>query len=831
MRVPSPMSSLGSPPARLRALLIAALLGRAGLVPAPPTVRASAVTGTVLDAASSQPLVGAHVVLEPAGATPGEFQAPIRTAVTDDAGRYRFDNVATGAYRLQVRAIGYRATRLDLQLPAFSEFRLSVGLDLQPILLTPISVDAPGTALGRGARGALGGTEDVGRVALERYRQERYLSSDVRGLTEADMVEAITLGETDLLRTFQRLPGVTTRDDFTAQLWTRGARWTETRVYYDGLPLFNPFHAAGMFSAVPPDAVGAGFFHPGVRTAALGEGAAAALELSSRTAGDTTWAGTAELSVLSARVAIDRRLAGGRAGILVAARRSYADLVSASIPYAFHDLASRLDVPVGERSAVEVSGLWAEDALRGDVRDLLQQNRGRWGNLMGRVSLVTPVGSAQMRHSVGASRFAMHLRLLPDSGRLSTDTTASHEPVDNRLSYVTVGGDVAPSAPGRLAWRAGYEIVQQSLSYFGGPPTPYARTAPIGALYRGADSIGSASGGFALAGRLAVLALWGEGRGTLLDRVTAQAGVRVEGGRAVRNAGPIRVAPRVLLRYDPTDRGLTLTAGWGRSYQYTQTIAPTGPRIGPDLHLTDVWLLAGDSVPAIRSDVVTAGAEWWIADAWLGAVNVYGRWASGVTEPDPTPGYLLRPRPPFVVASTYARGMDVAIRRLSGRVSLSLAFSIGRSEVKADTFTYPARSERRRSLDATAMARVGGGLRLGGALTAATGSPFTRFYSSLPRCDSVPGCLIPSVPWHWPAWAEEPSRARTPTYASLDLLADWTWTRRAFELGAYLQVRNATNWRNAVTYIGSRPGPDGCQCDRFERGLPVLPLAGVRVAF
>src|SRR5216117_748071 len=81
--------------------------------------------------------------------------------------------------------------------------------------------------------------------------------------------------------------------------------------------------------------------------ATRGEGAAAALELSSRAAADTAWSGAAEVSVISARATVARRFAGGRSGVMLAARRSYIDLVASAWPYAFQDLTMRLDHALG----------------------------------------------------------------------------------------------------------------------------------------------------------------------------------------------------------------------------------------------------------------------------------------------------------------------------------------------------------------------------------------------------------------------------------------------------------------------------------------------------
>ncbi len=757
---------------------------------------ASSVSGAILDAESGRPLTGARIDLTPLG----------RATISDGAGQYSFGDIAPGAYQVRVRLIGYRPTTLDVELPPSGRLRLSVGLVLRPILLDPLPVTSPATALIRATD-----ADALARVDMERDRQRRYLASDVRGLTAADLLEAQTVGEPDVFRALQRFPGVTTRDDFTAQLWTRGARWSDTRVYFDGLPLFNPVHAAGAISAVQPEAVGAAYFHPGVRSAALGEGAAAALELSSRAAADTTWDGAAEVSVLSARATVARRFAGGRSGVMLAARRSYVDLVASAWRYAFQDLTLRLDHALGASTFVEASGVIQRDDVHGDVSDLLIRNRGHWGAGLGRVSLVERIGPVSLRHSVGISQFTVRLRLLPDTGPFVLTPPPSHEPLDNAIRYVAAGSELAPLAPGRLAWRAGYEIVHQSMTYAGGPPTPYARTAAIGSLF---DTVAIDTAAFRLAGRLSQLALWSEGRWTPAERIAVQLGVRAEFGRKLRNAGSARIAPRVMVRYQLLPRSLSITGGWGRSFQYLQTLAPT---------------------------VVTAGAEYWISRGWLGAITAYRRQSSGVAEPDPTPGSLMVPRPPFVPAIQQARGVDLSLRRLVGIGRFALSYSRLWTTTTAAGFRYPAATERRQTLDATAMIRAARGLNIGGAVTAVSGAPFTRFFLLTPQlCDSiVPRCLARgSVP----SMVEGPNAARAPAHASVDLLADWTWVRQGWELGVALQLHNVFNWRNSSTYVGSElactlsPGPEvrvprPGVCDRFDHGLPLLPSLGVRVAF
>jgi hypothetical protein len=820
-------------------LLLVTLRGAAAQAGPDGAVARGTVLGTILDASTSQALPGAVVMLEPgpAGAVLPARGAPFwatgRTQVTDAQGAYRFTRLPPGEYRLLVRRLGYRPAVVAVDLRQNSPLRLSVGMTVQPIRLEPTEVTAPRSPF----RPAGAGTdrESLGRVDVELYRQREFLESDTRALTQTDLTEAVTLGETDLFRALLRLPGVTTRDDFTAELWTRGAPWSQTRVYYDGMPLFNPLHTVGVFSGVNPDAVGAAFFHPGGRGAALGEGAAAVLNLVSRPARGAEVGGSAELSVVSGRLALDGPL-GRRGGWMVAGRRSYVDLLTdvfadsaGRIPYAFQDLASRVDIPLGA-SSLAVSGLWERDDLRGTVRDLLRDNRGHWGNAVLRASVTTPLGGLVMRHTLGQSRFAANVTrlVLTDTTGTPLDTGLNqvvpvHQPTDNGITETILSGSLESGGAGGSS--AGYEVTGMRQRYVGPSPRPYPLVVVLDTLQ--------------LRVRRTVVAFWGAHRWET-RRFAVDAGVRMELPGSMANVPELAVAPRVSARF-ATGPTFAVSAAFARTYQYTQTIAPAGPGVGPDLHISDVWGMADDTVPALRSDLATLGADAWLGPGWLGTVTVYGRRVTGVAVPDPEPGAQFQGRPLFVTATNRAAGVEVSARRVMGRVTGSIAYSEGVSQMEASGWTYPASAERRRMLDVTGMVRIAQRWRAGAAFTAASGAPFTRFllHTVVPTCDSVfcgGGDTLFTT-----SMLERPNEGRTPAYVTLDLFGEWHQTFGSWTMSAFVQLRNALNRRNAVTYAGSRDGctqPTGDQrlaregvCDDFHRGLPLLPLVGVSVAF
>ncbi len=806
--------------------------------------------GQIVDAETSDPLVGATVVLEPMeggllmqpGRAGGPFLHRSRSVLTGPDGSYRFGNLPPGTYRVHIRRIGYSATSIEVDLRRISRSTVSVGLQIHPIAMTPVRVVQQRENPFALSRYAAAVSPVALRVGDTPGRPGHLMAPDVRALTYEDVVEAVTLGETDIFRAVQRLPGVSARDDYTAVMWTRGGAWDHTRVYFDGLPLYNPTHAGWLVSSVNPDAIGAAFFHPGVRDASIGEGAAGVLDLRSRTGGrNGPIRGAGEVSIVSARATMDGELPADQGGWMIAARRTYLDLATRALeafsegeypqlPFSFTDVIGRLDLRFADRWLVEASGIWERDNLEGDLPGLITGNRAQWGNIGGRITLEGPVGELQGRHTVGMSGFEALIREEGEE-RIGVDMASPYfteRPTDNRVYYVTANSTFSPWTVDDTPpdWSVGIGAVGQEVRYDGPiypPPRALAnRMAPAGVV---AEAGTLHPRRVEMGSDLWYGVLWGERRWTPGERAAIQTGVRLETGPEVRGEGRVRIAPRITMRY-ALDPQLSITAGWGRSFQYTQAIAAAGRGIGPELHLSYLWGLAGDDFPVIRSDVGTLGVERWMGANWVAAANGYYRSAAGMAVPDPTPGLYLN-RPLFVTGRNTAYGAELSARRLTGRWTGSFSYAAALSELSAVGYRYPAPTDRTHTVDATAGYRVVPDLRLGAAFTAATGTPYTRVVGE----DTVQ--------------VGQPGAQRGPMYMSTDLMVDWTTRVWFADITAYLQVRNVLDRGNAVTYQGSEaecldePAPPSmARCtafriveDRFVNGLPRLPLLGFRVAF
>jgi hypothetical protein len=823
--------------------VLATLVVLIALLPLPAAGQAGVVSGTIVDAESAAPLADASVTLEPrdAGALPAGGRAgegPLRaarTGRTDAAGRYYFGAVAEGEYRLLVRRIGYRPATVEIALRGPAESRLSVGLTVQPVALEPVRAGAPARAANPYAGGG-GGAEGAGarRVEVERMRQREHLAPDVRAVTRADVEEGVTLAETDLFRALQRLPGVGARDDYSAELLTRGAPWDHTRVYWDGVPLYHPVHTLGIFSGVNADAVGGVFLHPGAQPVSSGGGAAATLDVRSRRGGTAgARAGSAELSMASLRVAADGETDDGRHAWMLAARQSHVAWLTRRMEdrtrdkdfwatSRFADVAGRYDLRLGGGGALEASALWQRDVVSdGPDGDWLGGTRPRWGSLAARATLRAPLGPWRAELAAGTSRFDADVREREDAARLrgtllSWPTLFSS---GSRVRHLALEGRLEPPAAGAQppVWRAGAGAVRQSVAFHGPPAYPLDLSLPP-ATVRLEEALAY---GFA----------WAEGRWDAPGaRLGVEAGVRVEGGEPVRGGGALRWAPRAAVRLR-AGAGLTFSAAAGRSWQYVQA----GPQLGEQAVTQHLWMLAGDSVPALVSDVATVGAEAWLGGAWLASVAAYERRSAGLTVTDPRPGEVVG-RPLYAEGSLRAEGVELSVRRLAGRWTGSASYSWGVSTTRAAGLEYAGEGDQRHALDLAVRGRLGGGWKAGAAFTAASGPAFTRFYGGSAHCVESGRCTWAELPR-----AGEPGTLRAPAYASLDLDAEWSRDFGGWRLAAFLQVHNALARSNPARYnhsvhyarcgVGVPDPAGGCVDDVWSRGLPLLPVLGLRAAF
>ncbi|HEY9227685.1 MAG TPA: TonB-dependent receptor, partial [Gemmatimonadaceae bacterium] len=756
------------------------------------------------------------------------FFAAARAATTKSDGSYEFSDLPVGAYRLYVRRLGYEAATLDVELSSVEAAQLSVGLTVVPIRLRAMRVQPSDSGVQGSADGKPGfrvATNNA-RIDAERLRQRTFLGTDVREITQPDIAEAATLGGSDLFRALQRLPGVGSYDDWATDLWIRGGRADQTRVYFDGLPFLNPLHALGTVSGIGSDAIGSAVLHPGVRPASVGGEGIAVLDLRSRSGGGSGKIRAAGgVASTDMGLSLDQSIGNGRASWMVAARSSVADVfpriqtyIGKGLAYqgSFKEYVARGDLDLGGGRRLEASILRTNDDVTNRYNDS-QLFESDWSNDIKRITLHFPFARVSTTHTLGKSQFTT-LRSL---GTLYADTSSVPRPflsMNSVADLLMLSGEIRPHANGEPTWAAGYSVVTERAGFRA--PGYTLMWNDLTNQIRGDDE------------RLSYTTLWADRRWRMGSRVTVGAGLRADiGGRYIESK--VRYAPSLQGRYS-LDAATSLSVGIGRSHQYVQELPlleTSKTEFAPG-----TWLVAGREAPFIKNDQLNVGVERWTGAGILLTANAYARRSTGIAAPDPRPGAATS-RPFFVPAIETTQGFELSARRLTGRVTGSIAYSLGHATRESANLTFAAPGDRRHALDATLMARLGS-FRVGSAFAAMSGLPYTRAeYGKVVRDPNDPNAFI----WERPTQFGPPNAQRFPVYASLDPMLDWTRAIRGVNVTVFAQVSDVLDRRNFMWYWGSYSGacpeglnPDFVGCvggDLLLRPVRPIPGLGVRIAF
>jgi hypothetical protein len=190
----------------------------------------ASLAGVVRDADSGQPLVGATVVLVDVD----------RGATSDADGRYEITGVAAGPQHMSISALGYDVRTLHALVPTSGTLEVDVALLARPLPMAPVEVEL---------RAPFRGLEAPGVSATS----DRYVSSEAMrnhpGLSEPDALRALSGGAAQV------------EPEATTGLHAHGGTPDQLAYVLDGIPVFDPVHAAGMLSAWSADALASVMLH------------------------------------------------------------------------------------------------------------------------------------------------------------------------------------------------------------------------------------------------------------------------------------------------------------------------------------------------------------------------------------------------------------------------------------------------------------------------------------------------------------------------------------------------------------------------------------------
>jgi hypothetical protein len=306
-----------------------------------PTGQANyTISGYIKDAANGEKLIGVSVYVKETGTG----------AVTNSYGFYAIP-VPPGSYNLVISYVGYakltrtvdltdQNVRLDLELN-------EEGKQLQEVVVSTKRED-----------------DNVKNIEMSVNR------IDVRTLQRIPAL----LGEVDVVRSIQLLPGVSTVGEGATGFNVRGGSIDQNLVLLDEAPVYNSSHLFGFFSVFNPDAVKDVKLIKGGIPANYGGRIASILDVRLKEGNAKKPELNGGIGLIFSRLSYESPLFKGKGSFIVAGRRSYADILAQPFlnsdlkgsKFYFYDLTAKANYRINDKNTVYLSGYFGRDVFGAD---------------------------------------------------------------------------------------------------------------------------------------------------------------------------------------------------------------------------------------------------------------------------------------------------------------------------------------------------------------------------------------------------------------------------------------------------------------------------------
>jgi hypothetical protein len=550
------------------------------------------------------------------------------------------------------------------------------------------------------------------------------------------------LGEVDILKAIQLLPGVQSAGEGNAGFYVRGGGPDQNLILLDDATVYNTGHLFGFFSVFNGDAIKNVSLIKGGMPAQFGGRLSSVLDVAMKEGNMNRFQGEGGIGLIASRFSVQGPIQKDKSSFIVSARRTYIDaLVKPFLNkssgfygsgYYFYDLNAKVNYRFSDKDRLFLSGYFGRDVFNFNNAKRSFSTRIPWGNA---------TGTLRWNHVFGPRAFANTTLVFND---YQFDFRAKQENFEVGLS----------SGIRDLGWKTDldfYPSPQHKIKM--GVSVTHHTFVPNVASGR-QDSIvfqpNNASSKYALESAIYIQDDWSIGEkwkinyGIRLSRFTQIGaftryikdanGNRIDSiqyrrGQAIQSYGGLE--PRLTIRYGINESS-SVKAAITRNYQYIHLVTNAGSTLP-----TDLWV---PSTYAVRPQ-----------QSWLYALGYFKNFADNTVETSwevyykdmqnqieykegYTPG-LTDPEEEFVFGRGWSYGSEWLVNKVKGRLTGWVGYTLSWTFRKFPDLNggevYPARFDRRHDISVVSNWDLNKRWKFGAVFVYGTGNAITlpeRFY-------------------------------------------------------------------------------------------------------
>ena len=313
--------------------------------------------GYVRDSVSGELIIGATIIATNNGITKG---------VTSNQYGFYSITLDEGNYVLTISHISYQTKNLKLDL--------ILNLNLNPELISKSSINQ--------------------EVIVYTKRRDANVKNPQMGKIDLS-IEKIRnipafMGEIDILKAIQLLPGVRNAGEGNAGFYVRGGGPDQNLIILDDAVVYNTGHLFGFFSIFNSDAIRNISFIKGDMPAQYGGRISSVLDVAMKDGNSNKFQTEGGIGLIASRFSIQGPLKKNKASFIVSARRTYIDVLTKPFisrssgyygtAYYFYDLNAKINYRFSEKDRLYLSGYFGRDVFNYNSTKHSFTSNIPWGN-------------------------------------------------------------------------------------------------------------------------------------------------------------------------------------------------------------------------------------------------------------------------------------------------------------------------------------------------------------------------------------------------------------------------------------------------------------------
>lgn len=614
------------------------------------------------------------------------------------------------------------------------------------------------------------------------------------------------LGEVDLIKSIQLLPGVSTVGEGSSGFNVRGGDISQNLVLLDEAPVYNSSHLFGFFSIFNPDAVKDVKLIKGGIPAQYGGRISSILDVRMKEGNSKKREINGGIGSIFSRLTYEQPFLAGKGSFIVAGRRSYLDVLAKPFmnkdlrdsKFYYYDLTTKVNYRLGNKDTFFASGYFGRDVFGGGSFGF------EWGNA---------TATARWNHIFSPKLF---MNLTAYYSNYDYSLSAGEETDVNAFIWKSriISSSIKPDFTFYLSPNNQVTFGGQYIHYHAKPASAFAiseneridlsqapKYADESALYVGNEQkIGER---LSLQYGLRFSLFRNLGPGIYYEYIDVDPGRRkqpVLPGESYSKGEVVKQyanwEPRLALNVGVTNTA-SIKASYNRTAQYLHLLSNTAAS-SP----LDVWTLSSPNIKPQTADQVALGWFQNFADnAYDFSVEVYYKKLYNQIDYVPSSDLLLNNyvEGDLLFGKGRAYGAEFYLKKNKGKLNGWISYTLSRTERQIETISnnnwFPARFDKPHHLNLVAIYDLNKRLSFSGNFVFTSGTPAT----------------YPTNRFEFNGWAlpynytNVRNNNRIGAYHRLDLSATLKLQKKLFKTGEQemvFSVYNAYNRRNPFSVFG-----------------------------